>query len=97
MDNDWKLILEELNVLPNIKNIWIIGKKIVYAASVYFIWQERNLRLFQSVKREWDVLWKVIEEVVKIKISSLKVIKSTDVDEMFNMSGVIVGCVISLF
>ena len=88
MDDDWKMILDELIGLPNRKNIWIIVKKIVYAAVVYFLWQERNLRLFQNVKREWDVLWKVIEENMKLKLSSLKVVKSHDVETVFNIWGI---------
>ena len=88
MDDDWEMILDELIGLPNRKNIWIIVKKIVYAAVVYFLWQERNLRLFQNVKRKWDVLWKVIEENVKLKLSSLKVVKSHDVETVFNIWGI---------
>ncbi|GJX09125.1 reverse transcriptase zinc-binding domain-containing protein [Tanacetum coccineum] len=51
--NEWKRIREELIKLPNKRNIWIIIKKITYAACVYLIWHERNLRLFQGVKKDW--------------------------------------------
>lgn len=82
---EWKPILEELIAMPNRRNIWIVVKKVVFAACVYFLWQERNLRQFQDSKREWDVLWKLIEETVKLKLSSLKVVKSNDVKEVFSV------------
>ena len=88
---EWKSILEELIAMPNRRNIWIVVKKVVFAACVYFLWQEMNLRKFQDSKREWDVLWKVIEDNVKLKISSMKVIKSTDVDEVFNIWGIVLS------
>ncbi|GJV06165.1 putative reverse transcriptase domain-containing protein [Tanacetum coccineum] len=64
----WKDFLETLYALPNNINIWIVVKKLVFAATIYFIWQERNMRHFQEKKRKWKDLWKVIEETVITKM-----------------------------
>ena len=60
----------------------------IYVASVYFLWQERNMRLFQGIKRDWVMLWRIIEQNVKLKLANLKVIQSNDVDEVFNIWGI---------
>ena len=80
--------------MPKKRNIWIILKKIVFAAVTYFIWKERNYRLFKEVKRPWEDLWKKIEEIVKLKLFSLRVAKSRDVKEVFDLWDITgkIGC-----
>ena len=60
----------------------------IYVASVYFLWRERYMRLFQGIKRDWVMLWRIIEQNVKLKLANLKVIQSNDVDEVFNIWGI---------
>ena len=86
--NSWKTVLEELIKMPNKRNIWLILRKIVFAAVTYFIWIERNSRLFKDVKRPWEILWKEIEETVKLKISGLKVADSRNVNEVYDLWGI---------
>lgn len=85
LDNSWKGVLDELIALPNVKSIWIIVQKLVFAASVYFLWQERNVRLFQNNKRKWEDLCSVIQNNVRLKLSSLKVLKTSSVQEAFRV------------
>ena len=54
----------------------------------YFIWQERNFRLFRETKRPWEILWKEIEEVIKLKLSGLKVAESSNVTEVYDLWGI---------
>ena len=54
---------------------WVVDK-IIFAATVYFIWQERNWRLFKDEKRYVEVVVKSIKDSVKSKLLSLKVKKS---------------------
>nr|GEX47028.1 transposase (putative), gypsy type [Tanacetum cinerariifolium] len=77
----WKLNMEYIKNLPFKKNIWTVVKKLVFAATTYFLWQERNMRLFHKVKRTEDELWKVIEETIKMKLSGLRVKESSNVKE----------------
>ncbi|GJZ86601.1 RNA-directed DNA polymerase, eukaryota, reverse transcriptase zinc-binding domain protein [Tanacetum coccineum] len=65
--NEWKCILEELIKMPNKRNIWIVIKKITFAACIYLIWQERNSRIFQGVHKDWKEVWGNIEGNVKMK------------------------------
>ncbi|PWA70361.1 reverse transcriptase domain, Reverse transcriptase zinc-binding domain protein [Artemisia annua] len=70
-NNSWKEVLDELKSLPNKRNFWIMVKKLVFAASVYFIFNKRNLRLFQ-MKRKWGELWQSIEDIIRMKMANLK-------------------------
>lgn len=45
-------------------------------ACVYFIWQERNRRLFTNEKRDWKMLLGLIVDVIGLKLTSLTVKKS---------------------
>ncbi|GJS37146.1 heat shock cognate 70 kDa protein 2 [Tanacetum coccineum] len=60
-------------------------RKIVFAAVVYYLWYERDIRLFQKNKRDWEPLWKCLEETVQLKLSSLKVLDYANVREAFKM------------
>lgn len=50
--NNWIDVIDEMVAMPNKMNIRIIVKKLMFAASVYFLWQERDLRHFQNKKKE---------------------------------------------
>nr|GEY24324.1 reverse transcriptase zinc-binding domain-containing protein [Tanacetum cinerariifolium] len=51
--SDWNDIIETMrNDLCN-KTIRSIVRRLGVAASLYFIWHERNKRLFADEKREW--------------------------------------------
>ncbi|XP_071727851.1 uncharacterized protein [Rutidosis leptorrhynchoides] len=53
--------------------------KLVFAAMVYYIWQERNNRLFGGKSRSVDQMFKVIFSTVRLKLLSLKFKESRDV------------------
>nr|GEW25340.1 hypothetical protein [Tanacetum cinerariifolium] len=48
----WGHIVEEMCNLLNNNNIWSIVRRIVLGAMVYFIWQERNNKIFKEEKRD---------------------------------------------
>ncbi|GJT98864.1 RNA-directed DNA polymerase, eukaryota, reverse transcriptase zinc-binding domain protein [Tanacetum coccineum] len=54
--------------------------KLVFAASCYFIWQERNNRLFKNQKRSEDQLIEVIKSTVRLKLLSCKFKKTTNIE-----------------
>ena len=47
------------------------------AATVYYVWQERNKRIFSDEMRTEQVLCKIICDEVRSRLVSLKTIKST--------------------
>ncbi|GJX05019.1 hypothetical protein Tco_0190935, partial [Tanacetum coccineum] len=54
--------------------------KLVFAASSYFIWKDRNYRLFKNQKRSKDHLIKVIKSTVRLKLLTCKFKKTNSVE-----------------
>ncbi|GJZ05399.1 RNA-directed DNA polymerase, eukaryota, reverse transcriptase zinc-binding domain protein [Tanacetum coccineum] len=48
MSFNWIEIMEELKKLPNNQNIWSIVRKLIFGAVVYYIWIERNNKIFKE-------------------------------------------------
>ncbi|GJV83163.1 hypothetical protein Tco_1523061 [Tanacetum coccineum] len=48
LSEGWDQIIMEMVALPLNKNIWSVVRRIVCSAAVYYIWQERNNRLYQE-------------------------------------------------
>ncbi|GJX09286.1 RNA-directed DNA polymerase, eukaryota, reverse transcriptase zinc-binding domain protein [Tanacetum coccineum] len=61
-EDNWGNILEEMSKDKSQGSIWGVIRKLCLAASVYFIWHERNRRLFNNYKRDEDELFKIICE-----------------------------------
>ncbi|XP_071739689.1 uncharacterized protein [Rutidosis leptorrhynchoides] len=69
--NDWLQISNFLASGP-INNSNFIVAKLMFAGSVYFIWQERNSRLFKGRKRTVDRLFEDIYATVRLKLLSVR-------------------------
>ncbi|GJV66621.1 iron-sulfur assembly protein IscA-like protein 1, mitochondrial [Tanacetum coccineum] len=54
------------------KNARSVIAKLVFAASTYFIWQERNNRLFKSQKRSHSQIIECIISTVRLKLLTCK-------------------------
>ncbi|GJU40154.1 RNA-directed DNA polymerase, eukaryota, reverse transcriptase zinc-binding domain protein [Tanacetum coccineum] len=65
-------ILQEMSMGQN-NNIGSILRRLVIAATVYYIWHERNCRIFQKKEEKEDVIRKLICDNIKLKLTSLKV------------------------
>lgn len=63
---DYRRPLSRRNILVN-----IIGRLILGSIS-YFIWQERNFRLFKKGTRSANVIFKLIFATIRVKIMSLR-------------------------
>nr|GFA75851.1 reverse transcriptase zinc-binding domain-containing protein [Tanacetum cinerariifolium] len=61
--------LEELQRLPNNNNIWSIIRKFMFGVVVYYIWQERNNRVFREEKRDEMTLVQTIKEIIQLRIA----------------------------
>ncbi|GJX03145.1 hypothetical protein Tco_0189061 [Tanacetum coccineum] len=79
--NEIKIILE-MKALPLNKNIWSIVRMIVCNAPVYYIWQERNNRIFKNEKRDMDTILNIVKETVGMKLIEIKVKESNIVKEV---------------
>lgn len=65
--------MEFTSVNWSTKSLNHVVNKIVLGCMVYFIWQERNFRLFQKKYRNVHQLVLIITEVVRMKILGLKI------------------------
>ncbi|XP_071728557.1 uncharacterized protein [Rutidosis leptorrhynchoides] len=73
LPDDFHGILLGLEKYPGSKNIWNVINRMVFAACVYSIWQERNKRIFKLEKRNVDAICKDIQDFVKCKCLTFKV------------------------
>ncbi|KAF5756309.1 hypothetical protein HanXRQr2_Chr17g0813091 [Helianthus annuus] len=64
------------------------GSKLVLAAASYFIWQERNSRLFKNQTRPPDVLSDVILQTVRYKLMVVKFKNTVKVRELLSAWGI---------
>lgn len=72
-------VLHDIERLKGKKNIGIVVNKLILADAVYFIWQERNFRIFQDKERSEEVVWNIIKESVRNKLLSIRVRKTKNV------------------
>lgn len=70
---DLKGLIDKLVNRPISKSIWSVIQRLVLAATVYHLWQERNFRLFQKKYRAALVLIQRIIEVVRLRLLGLKI------------------------
>ncbi|GKB97479.1 hypothetical protein Tco_0983616 [Tanacetum coccineum] len=73
----WKMIWLSQNIPKN--SINSIIRRISLAASVYMIWQERNNRIFRDEMRNPDEIYKILEDIIRMRLLSLKVKNSVAV------------------
>ncbi|GKD29332.1 hypothetical protein Tco_1240110 [Tanacetum coccineum] len=72
------------------KEVWSRLK----GASVYIMWQERNLRTFQSRRRSLEVVCNFIKDVVRLRVMGLSLIPSAqvfDTAKMWNFHDIVVA------
>nr|GEU31416.1 RNA-directed DNA polymerase, eukaryota, reverse transcriptase zinc-binding domain protein [Tanacetum cinerariifolium] len=58
------------------KSIWSIIQRLVLGSTIYYIWIERNNRLFQRHSRSVDDICSIIKDYVRYRLMSLKIKKS---------------------
>nr|XP_043623020.1 uncharacterized protein LOC122594653 [Erigeron canadensis] len=66
-------IIQENVRIKKQNNIGTVVNKIIPAASVYQIWQERNVRIFQEKERNEESICNIIKESVRNQLLSIKV------------------------
>ncbi|GKD19380.1 hypothetical protein Tco_1208538 [Tanacetum coccineum] len=79
---EWKTIIYTLIKASNGSSINSVVRRLIFAASVYNIWAERNRRIFQDRKMNDNDIFKRIVDVVKSKISGLIVKDSYAIKNM---------------
>ncbi|XP_022042086.1 uncharacterized protein LOC110944747 [Helianthus annuus] len=70
--DSWDSIIQWMDLNAHSRTAESIICRIVVAASTYFVWQERNSRLFNQNRRSASVLAKVIIDTVRLKIMGFR-------------------------
>ncbi|GJX71997.1 RNA-directed DNA polymerase, eukaryota, reverse transcriptase zinc-binding domain protein [Tanacetum coccineum] len=79
VNNEWNYILQRVTEMACNNSIKSILRRIVLAACVYYIWDEKNKRLFGNQKRDYKTLIMMIVDNIRLKLMSLKVKNSNHV------------------
>ncbi|XP_021996203.1 uncharacterized protein LOC110893402 [Helianthus annuus] len=82
ISNRWSDIFGHLTGVVNSKKAMHVISRLVVSASAYFIWNERNRRLFTRKRREHDQLVNVILSTVRLKLQSMKFKQSIHSDRI---------------
>ncbi|GJY68079.1 hypothetical protein Tco_0471061 [Tanacetum coccineum] len=61
-------IVDFLIPMAKIRSVRCVISKLIFAAASYFIWQERNYRLFMKKKRSEDQVIDLIKSTVRLKL-----------------------------
>ncbi|GJV01914.1 RNA-directed DNA polymerase, eukaryota, reverse transcriptase zinc-binding domain protein [Tanacetum coccineum] len=79
ISNAWANVISWISNKPASNKIWSIIQRLVFGAAIYFIWQERNSRIFQQMDRSEDSLFEVVVSTVRLRLRSLKLKQTPDV------------------
>ncbi|GJS81749.1 ribonuclease H-like domain-containing protein [Tanacetum coccineum] len=71
--SEWSDIIHEMSSMGNGNNIGILVRRLVFAACGYYIWQERNERIFKDERNKSNDVFNVIVENLKCKLLSITV------------------------
>ncbi|XP_071740808.1 uncharacterized protein [Rutidosis leptorrhynchoides] len=82
-------IVQRLAMYPFTCKIWNIVNRLVLAASVYYLWQERNFRIFKHKKRSVEELIEVINSFIRLKLLLVRVKCSDAVLKVASLWGLI--------
>ena len=79
VSNNWAEVISNIVNRPARNTIWSVVQRLVLEAVVYFIWQDRNSRLFGGYGRNEEDLLNVIMESVRFRIMGLSLKVTPDV------------------
>ncbi|GJS25015.1 hypothetical protein Tco_0453647 [Tanacetum coccineum] len=76
---DWRSIIEKVAAYPCNNAIRIVLRRIILATAVYYIWRERNSRIFADVKMSTVDDLKKIVGCIRLQLQCLNVKKTSQV------------------
>ena len=77
--NDWDGIMNSLASDNKHNHLWTVVMKVCLAATVYYIWQERNNGIFQGEEKDKEVVAKMICDDVRSRLMTIKTKRSSAV------------------
>lgn len=91
LPNKWDEIIRNMVSVKHNRSIKSIMSRILFAACVYFIWHERNKRLFTNEKNEAKEVSMNVINYMRLKLSSLTVRKTTQIENVCKNWGVVMN------
>ncbi|GJR40011.1 hypothetical protein Tco_1051369 [Tanacetum coccineum] len=79
------VIVGFLEPLANKNSVRSVVVKLVFAASCYLIWKERNDRLFSHKKKSVDQIVESIITTIRLKLLSCRFKKTENVQRLFQI------------
>ncbi|GKC17997.1 hypothetical protein Tco_1014779 [Tanacetum coccineum] len=76
----WAEIISGISIRKANNTLWSIIQRLVLGAAVYFIWRERNFRLFRNMERSNDAVFDNIVDTVRLKLLGLNIKRSVKSD-----------------
>ncbi|GJS14913.1 reverse transcriptase domain-containing protein [Tanacetum coccineum] len=76
---NWEEIIKDMSNYKSQNNVWNIIRKLCLGATVYYVWQERNGRLFKNECRDSKVIERLIFDDVRSRLMSLRANRSNAV------------------
>lgn len=76
-------IVKVLELSTKKNSLWSIVGRLVLAAMVYFLCQERNNRAFRKGSRNCNQIFQIIFDSIRLKISSLQIQSSNEMKQVF--------------
>ncbi|GKE63249.1 zinc knuckle CX2CX4HX4C containing protein, partial [Tanacetum coccineum] len=83
--SDLSSIVDFLIPLAKMRSARSVVAKLVFAASSYFIWQERNNMLFMKTTRMRDQVINIIKSTVRLKLLTCKFKKTKNVQMIIHL------------
>ncbi|XP_071714240.1 uncharacterized protein [Rutidosis leptorrhynchoides] len=80
--SNWRAVCNCLSTAASRNTSTSVVAKLVFGAAVYFIWQERNNRLFKNSHRSEVKLFDDIYNTVRLKLMSIRFKSSAKVERM---------------
>ncbi|GJY77568.1 RNA-directed DNA polymerase, eukaryota, reverse transcriptase zinc-binding domain protein [Tanacetum coccineum] len=80
---NWKETISTLATWFTNNSIVSVVGKLVFGAMVYYIWQERNRRVFTQDRRDEKAIIEIITKSVRMRLMGLKVYKTSQVIKVF--------------
>ncbi|GJZ09213.1 hypothetical protein Tco_0543496 [Tanacetum coccineum] len=98
--NEWDQIVQTMGNFKCSNSIWSVLRRIGLAACVYYVWKERNDRIFTQIKKSYQTVLQHIMENIRLHLMSLSVKKSANtvkVADLWNSSSIFLSPYIILY
>ncbi|XP_071695601.1 uncharacterized protein [Rutidosis leptorrhynchoides] len=83
--NDWRGLVDMISPQASRNLAQILVSKLCLAATVYTLWQERNVRMFKHVHRTEQQVFEAIVSNTRLKLLTIRFKNSTNVSRMRSM------------